>query len=256
MGDGGKWVCGMHLYESIPKAKPCVIYSFGVQFESSFGKFDSITLDPLRRGSCFLSSLASLHVMIQLIPALEDEMLDRTHCEIWAYDFSVVDFGKQLSAEHKSRAHFTQAGISGTTNPKKSPPFYTIQDLMKINGHDYLDILKIDIEYSEFDSLDSLNKAFSTGSGQEFPIGQMMVEIHLFGIEHYGNKISTTSGFFIDWWEMLEGRGMRPTWTEPNLLYTTMKIEGGGDPRLAEYTLVNTRDSRSVLFPGLINGKV
>jgi len=39
-------------------------------------------------------------------------------------------------------------------------------------------------------------------------------------------------------------------------LYTTMKIEGGGDPRLAEYTLVNTRDSRSVLFPGLINGKV
>lgn len=38
MGDGGKWVCGMSLYESIPGEKPCVIYSFGVQTESSFGK--------------------------------------------------------------------------------------------------------------------------------------------------------------------------------------------------------------------------
>jgi len=41
---------------------------------------------------------------------------------------------------------------------------------------------------------------------------------------------------------------MRPVWTEPNLLYTTMRIENGGDPRLAEYTLVNTKDKRSVLF--------
>jgi hypothetical protein len=37
MGDGGKWVCGMSHYEQIPEEKPCVIYSFGVQFESSFG---------------------------------------------------------------------------------------------------------------------------------------------------------------------------------------------------------------------------
>ena len=39
MGDGGKWVCGMSLYENIPVEKPCVIYSFGVQTESSFGKY-------------------------------------------------------------------------------------------------------------------------------------------------------------------------------------------------------------------------
>ena len=47
---------------------------------------------------------------------------------------------------------------------------------------------------------------------------------------------------------MLENRGMRPTWTEPNLLYTTLKLENGGDPRLAEYTFVNLNDRRSVLF--------
>jgi hypothetical protein len=38
MGDGGKWVCGMSVYEAIPEEKPCVIYSFGVQTESTFGK--------------------------------------------------------------------------------------------------------------------------------------------------------------------------------------------------------------------------
>lgn len=37
MGDGGKWVCGMSKYIA-NKAKPCVIYSFGINHESSFGK--------------------------------------------------------------------------------------------------------------------------------------------------------------------------------------------------------------------------
>lgn len=38
MGDGGKWVCGMSVYEKLPVEKPCVIYSFGVNDDSSFGK--------------------------------------------------------------------------------------------------------------------------------------------------------------------------------------------------------------------------
>ena len=65
-------------------------------------------------------------------------MLARTHCAIWAYDFSVVDFGKQLNASHRDRANFMQVGISGDTDTSSNPPFYSIQDLMKMNGHDYL----------------------------------------------------------------------------------------------------------------------
>jgi hypothetical protein len=65
-------------------------------------------------------------------------MLARTNCEIWAYDFSVVDFGKQLTPEHRDRAHFMQVGIAGESKPTESPPYYSIQDLMKMNGHDYL----------------------------------------------------------------------------------------------------------------------
>jgi len=37
----------------------------------------------------------------------------------------------------------------------------------------------MDIEYAEFDALTSLGKAFPKYHG-EFPIGQLMVEIHLF----------------------------------------------------------------------------
>lgn len=41
MGDGGKWVCGMSQYVNYPKGRDCVIYSFGVRDESSFGTYIS-----------------------------------------------------------------------------------------------------------------------------------------------------------------------------------------------------------------------
>jgi len=58
LSDGGKWICGMSLYEEQPRAK-CVIYSFGVNYETRF----------------------------------EGEMLERTDCEIFAYDASVTAMG-------------------------------------------------------------------------------------------------------------------------------------------------------------------
>lgn len=189
----------------------------------------------------------------------EDETLSRTSCEIWAYDFSVVDFGKQLSTANRDKAHFTQAGIAGHTDPTRTPPYWSIQDLMKHNGHDYIDILKIDIEFAEFAALTSLSAAFPN----RFPIGQLLVEIHLFGEKNKNTDTAMftdagfsatphgiTSGEFLKWWEMLENRGMRPAWTEPNLLYTTLQIENM-QPRLAEYSFINVLDERSVLFEGL-----
>jgi hypothetical protein len=141
-------------------------------------------------------------------------MLTRTHCEIWGYDFSVVEFGKQLNASHRDRAHFKQAGISGETDLTKEPPFYSIQDLMKQNGHDYMyasdapkieyanmlyfflasDILKVDIEFAEFASLESLSKAYPKEKGMSYPIGQILVELHLF------QRSPMTSGQFLDWY--------------------------------------------------------
>jgi hypothetical protein len=57
LGDGGKWVCGMSKYTESAKPKT-IIYSFGVNLESSF----------------------------------EAAMLDKVpNAEIFAYDFSVND---------------------------------------------------------------------------------------------------------------------------------------------------------------------
>jgi len=202
MGDGGKWVCGMSRYEK--NTKPCIVYSFGIQNESSF----------------------------------EQELLERTNCEIWGYDYSVSSFGTNLKPEMAARTHFTQAGIAGTSEPTRNPPFWTIQDLMQQNGHDYIDILKMDIEYAEFNALTSLNAATQD---KEFPLGQLFVEIHLFE----GNGI--TEPIFLDWWESLEARGLRPAWTEPNLLAVTIHLEDGL-PRLAEYSLINVKDSKNKLY--------
>lgn len=165
-------------------------------------------------------------------------MLSRTNCEVWAYDFSVVDFGTQLTPSNRARAHFFQRGISGTTDVTQDPPYYSIADLMKENGHDYIDVLKMDIEFAEFDATDGLLRDFPADQGFELPIGQFMVEIHFF------NNLGAKQ--YLDWWERLEARGLRPTFTEPNLLAVTM----GHPPILAEYTLLNVQDKRSVIFEG------
>ncbi|KLU87815.1 hypothetical protein MAPG_06808 [Magnaporthiopsis poae ATCC 64411] len=208
MGDGGKWVCGMSRYEKLSRAHSCVVYSFGVRDESSF----------------------------------ENELLSRTNCSVWAYDFDVVDFGQQLEDANRPRAHFMQAGVAGETNASKSPPFYSLADLMKMNGHDYIDILKMDIEFFEYETMDGLDRDFSLAAGHEFPVGQFMVELHLLN--------GITAKTFLEWWERLEGRGMRPTWTEPNLLGVTLGIGGNKDPNLAEYTMINVHDRRSVVLGG------
>jgi hypothetical protein len=88
----------------------------------------------LPRASPFVG-LAGLITRSQLA---EQEMLERTNCEVWGYDFSVGGFSNQLKPEMLHRTHFMQAGISGNTEAEKTPPFYTIQDLMQKNGHSYM----------------------------------------------------------------------------------------------------------------------
>lgn len=65
-------------------------------------------------------------------------MLSRTNCSVWAYDYSVIDFGEQLEESNRERAHFLQAGISGATDTSRKPPFYSVGELMRMNGHNYM----------------------------------------------------------------------------------------------------------------------
>jgi hypothetical protein len=238
LGDGGKWVCGMNIYESLPAPKftsatigsqetlsnaqdGLVMYSFGINGESSF----------------------------------EAEMLDRVpSARIWGYDFSVDAWGPQIAEKHRHRTFFKKVGLGKDDKHDADPPFWTLPSLMKENNHTYIDILKIDIEGSEYDALDTMMNAFDnmkTASGKSvLPIGQVMIELHL------GDGIdmgSTSGGGNVDfgrfraWWERLERMGMRPVWMEINLFAVTLG-KSKANPRCTEYVWVNAKDQRSVLW--------
>lgn len=237
LGDGGKWVCGMSIYESLPAPnfgsveardesivppdEGLVIYSFGINGESSF----------------------------------EAEMLERVpSARIWGYDFSVDGWGKQIPTSQRHRTFFKKVGLGKEDKHDASPPFYTLPTLMKDNKHTYIDILKIDIEGSEYDALDTFMDEFDgmqTASGKSvLPIGQVMIELHLGdGINLNGPDAGANVGFerFGKWWERLERMGMRPSWIEINLFAVTLG-KGKSDPRCTEYVWVNARDKRSVLW--------
>ncbi|KAG8815560.1 hypothetical protein FRC17_000663 [Serendipita sp. 399] len=198
MGDGGKWVCG---YERVVHQRDCVIYSSGVAQESSFEK-----------------------QILETSPT----------CQIYGYDFSVENWGPQIRdvPEFKDRIHFQPWKLQPQNNPSATPPEYSLQGLMKKNGHTFVDILKLDIEGSEFDVLDSIFKEYK---GRPLPFGQLQLEVHV------GDK---SFADFLHWWERLEEAGLRPFWTEPNLPDVNYYRH---EPTVAEWSFINIRGSHILL---------
>jgi hypothetical protein len=212
LGHGGKWVCGMSLYEAKPgkavshPTRETIIYSFGVNDESTF----------------------------------EAEMLARIpSAQIYAYDLSITNFRPQIPASYSARAHFKQLGLGPKDELDRMPQFFSLKTLMAQNSHTYIDILKIDIEGAEYAALDAFMD--SCEEAGVIPIGQVMIELHLVDDQNVDFER------FAKWWERLEGFGMRPTWLEINLLAVTLG-KGGTDPRCVAYVWVNARDEKSVLL--------
>jgi hypothetical protein len=208
LGDGGKWVCGV---ERLAKEQKCVIYSFGINGESSF----------------------------------EATLLDRAPgCEVWGYDFTVKSFGPEIEDYPllKARSHFQPWALGGRNahGPEDESKYYTLDALMKLNGHTFIDVLKIDVEGAEFSTLSTfldVNKPKSSFSAMTLPISQLQLELHAW--DDYANF-----AFFHDWWVALETAGLRPFWTEPNLVYINYN---GGKPHLAEYSFINIRGDHALL---------
>ena len=122
LGDGGKWVCGLDRVAR--QHKPCTIYSFGINGESSFEA-----------------------ALLEAAPG----------CQVYGYDFSVTSFGPEIAnvSALDARAHFFPYALGSNDAPYAKPPTLTLQNLMRQNNHDFVDILKIDIEGAEFDALDA-----------------------------------------------------------------------------------------------------
>ncbi|KAF9227115.1 hypothetical protein BS17DRAFT_747348 [Gyrodon lividus] len=205
MGDGGKWICG--LERVIPKNK-CVMYSFGINGESSFEA---------------------------------DIMKAAPACEVYGYDFSVGSFGPEIEQEPdlKRRAHFFAfaLGPKDAYSPVDDPKMYTLRTLMERNGHDFVDVLKIDIEGNEFDALEVFIDSFH---GEPLPFGQLQLEVHV-----YGNSEWQDFPKFLKWWEKLEAAGLRPFFSEPNLVY--VNLVRGTSPGLVEYSFINIRGNHELI---------
>lgn len=153
--------------------------------------------------------------------SFEAEVLDRTHyCEVWGYDYRTNSFG---SIKRDHRAHFHPWGLANvdTHGPNDEHKLYTLKTLLDMNSefslqpylhhdtilsteHQYIDILKIDIEGWEFEVLSQILQPY-IASGEPVPFGQLLIEIHA-----WDKKFED----FLSWWEMLESAGLRPFMAE------------------------------------------
>jgi hypothetical protein len=82
------------------------------------------------------------------------------------------------------------------------------------------DLLKIDIDGDEFPVLD---RFMDDAEGHTLPIGQLLIEIHLY------EKTAMTFSKFRTWWEKLETLGMREVSQEANFRQAVI-----GDPKAVE----------------------
>lgn len=180
LGDGGKWTCGVENLSRLKHVRnPCVVYSFGVSGDSSF----------------------------------EADVLSSTHCDVWAYDPTVDKIATPLRPTNP-RVHFSKLGISGTDKAVSK----TLLTLMTANGHGWIDLLKMDIEESEYPVLENILSTF-----ESLPFGQLLVEFHA---GWNGGKTHTQSIV-----NRLEKKGMRLFHVEINSYYAPG----------CEFSLINTK---------------
>ncbi|KAJ7682863.1 methyltransferase domain-containing protein, partial [Mycena rosella] len=210
MGDGGKWVCGLERATHQPN---CVIYSMGVERQSSFEQ------EVLRQSErCQVYGARS-----------------RCLCR-W-----ILINGLRADTAVNARAHFFPFKIGAADNHTASPKEYSLQGIMKELGHDFIDIWKIDIEGSEFSALTAVIQSFK---GKPLPFGQMQIELHI----GYNPDMNTV-GAIDKWWTMLEDAGLRPFWTELNLL--DVNFHRRGPLEVAQWSFINIQGKHALLDDSL-----
>ncbi|KAI0290328.1 methyltransferase domain-containing protein [Multifurca ochricompacta] len=195
LGDGGKWVCGL---SRLQEKENCVVYSVGTPDYASF----------------------------------EAELLARTrHCQLFVFDHTAREYWDSRGTAQ--RAHFKRYRVAGydaqATND--SPKTHTLESLMRQNGHTHIDILKIDLEGWEFDTLTAFlipSMEYSAEKPRVAPVSEMLLELHLWNREFLD---------LLNWWTVLERAGLRAVAREPNLVYQNYNRLQGAE--LAEYTFLN-----------------
>lgn len=85
--------------------------------------------------------------------------------------------------------------------------------LSLLAGHTHIDILKIDVEGWEFDTLTAFltpSPDFTAERPRVPPVSQLLLELHLWNRDFPD---------LLTWWSTLERAGLRAVAREPNLVY-------------------------------------
>lgn len=167
--DGGKWVCGVKEMQG----RPCTVYSFGSHGEDEF-----------EAAAAEVAPLCEIHI------------------------FDPTPNGGEKLAQVKKRwgAHFHEVGLcmgadSFTAGGVKYP-CRSLQATMEALGHTSIDVLKMDIEGSEWAVLADTPWA-------DLNVGQVIVEVH-----DFGGSI-TLPQLIRDYWGPLERAGLLQYAIEP-----------------------------------------
>ncbi len=164
--------------------------------------------------------------------SFEAECLERTFCEVHAFDFSVDSFGHQVQTKYLGKgANFNKIGLSYKDS---NSTLLTLGSLMRSRGHDWIDILKIDIEGEEFLNLEQIMDEFS----QTLPFTQLLIELH---IDKYGRDFIS----MLKLWEKLEGLGLRAFMNEINL-YSC--VGTNTKPTAVEYSFLNIKGKHRIII--------
>ena len=135
MAYGAKWGCGLELMSAAPR-RECIVYSIGSNNDFSFEEG-----------------------IADLLP----------HCKIFTFDPTVKS--PKVPAHIADKVQFLKWGLSGSDTGN----YLLLSTMMRRLKHSHIDILKVDVEGSEwpaFFALDAMDDAWPD-------IGQLLIEIHI-----------------------------------------------------------------------------
>ncbi|KAJ7818681.1 hypothetical protein B0H14DRAFT_2373013, partial [Mycena olivaceomarginata] len=211
VGKRGNWVCGL---ERVLHHRPnCIVYSLNKDTPS----YSSFEQDILERSS---------------------------GCEIYAFDANMAPskwpWGETdvvATDLLRSRVHFNEFAVSDVT----AKHYRSLESVMRGFGHEWIDVLKVDLKGSEFATL----LAIIADHTQELPLpfGQLILTVNIGASEDM-----KTVTQFSDWFTRLECAGLRPYYFEVSMMDANNRR---GEPGVAYWSFMNIRGTHALVDDSL-----
>lgn len=206
--DGSKWLCGRS--QLAKRGRSCVVYSFG-----SSGN------------SCFESGVA------QLLPHCEIHIFDPTSRKLRDARWTYHAWGLGGRDATETRYYNWRLGKPALCN---GCVMKTLTQIMQLLKHDYIDVLKVDVDGAEWRAFEAVFEDF--GPRVSLPFGQLQFEAT--GLDITPHNSSRIAKF----WSQAFQRGLAAFHLETNPGTCRRRDKAQGTS--AEYALLNTKKEMSL----------